>query len=92
MTPSRLIIAFIGMQIFTSGCLPLDRAADREIEFHQLQSTDTYPGPFQIDTSQLPTGAALVSSGKDVRGNPTTHVELRMNLPVRIIVVPSTQQ
>jgi hypothetical protein len=72
------------------GCLG-DRAADRTLTIHQLQSTDLPIGQFQIDTSQLPSEAIKSRSDRGSEGAPVTSLEIDQKYRVRIVLVPENE-
>jgi len=84
-------VAAAGLLVSASGCFFGDRVATRTIEIRQDKSTETYRGPFEIDTSQLPQGAVTSHQEEDRWGNPVTKVSVDANQPVRIVLVPATQ-
>jgi hypothetical protein len=87
MTGSSVCVAIGAVALSFGGCLG-DRAADRTLRIHQLQSTDRYTGQFQIDASQLPPNAITkrVDSGSD--GAPITSLTINQKYPIRILLVP----
>jgi len=82
-----LVTAVIALSM--AGCIG-DRAADRTLTIYQMESTDTYTGQFQIDTSQLPPDAikARVDSGRE--GVPVTKLIIDQRYPIRVVLVPAT--
>ncbi len=72
------------------GCLG-DRAADRTLEIHQIQSTDTYTGQFQIDASQVPPDAIETRVDSGSQGAPVTSLTINSRYAVRVLLVPATQ-
>jgi hypothetical protein len=71
----------------TAGCLG-DRAADRTLTIHQVQSTDTDTGQFKIDTSQLPSDAVISRSIRGGEGRPVTSLEIDQKYDIRVMLVP----
>jgi hypothetical protein len=69
------------------GCIG-DRAAERTITIHQLQSTGSYPGQFQIDTSQLPSDALRQRENRGSDGAPVSTLEIDERYPIRVVLVP----
>lgn len=70
------------------GCTG-DRVADRTLKIHQVQSTETYGGQFQIDASQLPPDAIERSDQSGGEGSPVTSLTLRQDYPIRVVLVPA---
>jgi hypothetical protein len=77
-----LVILFVALSI--GGC---SRAADRTLTICQFQSTDTYHGQFQIDTSQLPSGA-VTRTDSGGAGDPVTSLKIDMKYPIQVVLVP----
>ncbi len=87
MTRTFFVLSAALVVLSLAGCLG-DRAADRTLEIHQLQSTTTYPGPFEIDLSQLPKGAVESNQTSGGSGTPVTSVTINQECPIRIVLVP----
>ena len=87
---NTVCLATIAFVFLVGGCLG-DRAADRTLTIHQLQSTATYQGQFQIDTSQLPPGAITRRIDKGGQGVPVTVLTIDQRYPIRIVLVPVKQ-
>jgi hypothetical protein len=89
---ARILICFAAAiaALSAAGCLG-DRAADRTLTIYQLQSTETYTGQFQIDTSQLPPGAVEMRVDDDSEGVPVTSLTIDQQYPIRVVLVPATQ-
>jgi hypothetical protein len=64
-----------------------DRAAERTLTIHQLQSTETSPAQFQIDTSQLPSDAIDRRSDRGGEGAPVSSLELNSKYRLRVVLV-----
>ncbi len=88
--PIALVIAFLAGCLVTatafSGC---SQPADRTLTIHQLQSTETYPGKFLVDTSELPGNA--IESRSDVqvageRGKPSTQINLNPKYEIEVVL------
>jgi hypothetical protein len=77
--------------LLPGGCFLGDPAATRTIEIKQFQSTQSYSGPFEIDTDQLPLGSVRLTQEKDHWGSPVTKVTIDMHHSVRIVLIPATQ-
>ncbi len=73
------------------GCYLGDRAADRTLTIYQMQTTQTYIGPFQIDASRLPPDAIESRVDRGTEGDPVTSITLKQDYPVKILLVPATQ-
>ncbi|MCC6126258.1 MAG: hypothetical protein IT426_14970 [Pirellulales bacterium] len=88
----RTLMHFLAAVIALSlgGCLG-DRAADRTLEIHQIQSTSTYDGPFEIDVSQLPPGAVKTKVNSGGAGTPVTSLTIDQECSFRVVLVPITQ-
>jgi hypothetical protein len=86
------LTAFVLLVIAASvvGCLG-DHAADRSLKIYQLQSTDTYSGQFQIDTSQLPPDAIVKRDDIGGVGRPVTSLTINQEYPIRVVLVPVTE-
>ncbi len=85
MASRPVLLAMATVSLSICGCL--DQAADRTLTLHQMQSTDTYPGPFEIDTSQLPAGA--IQSRSIDRGQGLTTLTIKQGYSVRVVLVPA---
>jgi hypothetical protein len=72
------------------GCIG-DRAADRTLTIYQMQSTDTYNGQFQIDTSQLPPDAIKARTDSGGEGAPVTSLTIDQRYPIRVVLIPAKQ-
>jgi hypothetical protein len=83
--PACFAVAAIALSM--GGCFG-DRAADRTLTIYQLQSTETYVGQFQIDTSQLPPGAVKTRIDSAGQGGPLTSLTIDQRYPVRVVLVP----
>ena len=79
------------LAFWVSGCSWGSRAADRTLEIYQFQSTGTYTGSFQIDTSQLPPDAIETRVDSGSQGVPVTRLTIDSQYPIRIVFVPATQ-
>jgi hypothetical protein len=84
------LVATAAVALSLSGCLG-NRAADRTLEIHQIQSFDTYTGQFQIDTSQLPLEAVKTEVKNDSQGTPVTLLTIDQKYPIRVVFVPATK-
>ncbi len=73
------------------GCHLGDRAADRTLTIHQLQTTDSPGGQFQIDTSQLPSNAIVSRSDSGSVGAPVTSLEIDQKYRIRVVLVPDNK-
>ncbi len=71
----------------SAGCLG-DRAADRTLTIHQMQTTDTASGQFQIDTTQLPADAIDNRDDHGGEGAPVTSLEINQKYRIRVLLVP----
>jgi hypothetical protein len=91
MMRTLICLAIAILALFLGGCGLGDRAADRTLQIHQIQTTDTYLGRFEIDTSQLPAGAikTQVESGGD--GCPVTILTINQDCPIKVVLVPITK-
>jgi hypothetical protein len=69
-----------------------DAAADRSLKIYQLQSTETYGGQFQIDTSQLPPDAIVKRNDSGGVGRPVTSLTIDQKYPIRVVLVPVTDE
>jgi hypothetical protein len=69
------------------GC---SRAADRTLTIRQFQSADTYAGQFKIDVSQLPPGAIKERADSGSEGAPVTSITIDIKYPIRVVLVPVT--
>ena len=84
-----LAIAVVALSMLValsmSGCSVAD---DRTLKIYQFQSTDTYSGQFQIDTSQLPPDAIKnwVDSGS--KGALVTSLTIDQKYSIRVVLVP----
>jgi hypothetical protein len=79
--------ATVAVVLSAGGCLG-DRAADRTLTIHQMQSTGAYTGQFQIDTSQLPADAIAKRVDSGGEGVPVTSLTIDQRYPVRVVLVP----
>jgi hypothetical protein len=91
MTRTAICLAIVGLATLLvafsmSGC---SRAADRTLTIRQFQSTDTYHGQFQIDTSQLPSGA-VTRTDSGTPGAPVTSLIIDMKYPIKVVLVLAT--
>jgi hypothetical protein len=82
-------LATVMTALLMGGCG--DRAADRTLTIYQIQSTKTYTGQFQIDTSQLPSGAVKTRVDTGGQGDPVSSITIDQNCPIRIVLVPVKQ-
>ena len=75
-----------------AGCgLFGDRAGDRTLQLHQnLYGSNTSPN-FDVDTGHLPPGAIESRTEEDGRSGMTVRVEIRADVPVRVVLLPATQ-
>jgi len=71
MARAQICLLTAAVALSVGGCLG-DRAADRTLTIYQMQSTDTYDGQFQIDTSQLPPNTVETWVDNDSKGVPVT--------------------
>lgn len=90
MKRTAMCLATVVIALLASGCLG-DRAADRTLTIYQMQSTGTYTGQFQIDTSQLPPGAVETRVEDSRQGTPVTKLIIDDRYPVRVVLVPAKQ-
>jgi hypothetical protein len=79
------IMVFVAVMLVMNGC---DKPADRTIEINQIQTTETYMGQFQIDTSQLPPDAIHMEVKCDKSGEPVTRLTIDQKYAVKIVLVP----
>lgn len=89
MARTGICLASAAVALSMAGCIG-DRAADRTLTIHQMQSTDTYSGQFQIDASQLPPGAIKTRVDTGSQGVPVTTLTIDQRYPIRIVLVPAT--
>ena len=91
LTLKKLAIVFAAVAsvvaLSIGGC---SRAADRTLKIYQFQSTDTYAGQFQIDTSQLPPDAIKERSDSGGKGSPVSSLTVDKKYPIRILLVPAS--
>lgn len=85
---ASIVVAIVAFLL--GGCRG-DRAADRTLEIHQLQTIDGYSGQFKIDTSQLPPGAIKSREDSGGQGMPVTKLTINQDCPIRIVLVPDTE-
>lgn len=52
-----VLISFVLGGIVTTTLSGCSKPADRTLTIYQLQSTETYNGPFKLNTSELPSDA-----------------------------------
>lgn len=85
----RIAVAVCVLLLASSvaGCLG-DHAADRTLTIYQIQRTDTYTGPFQIDVSQLPPDAIEERTDTGGEGIPETSLTINSKYPIRVVLVP----
>lgn len=83
---ASLCLAILLAALSMNGC---SRAADRTLAIRQFQSTNTYPGQFQIDLSPLPPGAVTRTDSGDP-GSPVTSLVIDMKYPIKVVLVPAT--
>jgi hypothetical protein len=86
-SPTCLSVALVAVTL--GGCLR-DRAADRTLTIHQMQTTDTYIGQFQIDASRLPADAIKSRVDSGGQGVPVSRLSIDQRYPIRIVLVPAT--
>jgi hypothetical protein len=91
MARTRICLATALVALSMGGCFQGDRAADRTLKIHQIQSTDTYIGQFQIDTSQLPPGAIATRVDSGSQGDPVSSLTIDSRYPIRVVLVPAKQ-
>jgi hypothetical protein len=90
MARSSIGIAIAVVALSMSGCIG-DRAADRTLEIHQVQSTNSYTGQFRIDMSQIPPDAIKTEVKNNNSGSPVTSLTIDSEYPIRILIVPATK-
>jgi len=90
MTRAPLHFATLVLALSTAGCFG-DRAADRALTIYQIQSTETYSGQFQIDTSQLPPDAIKTRVASGSQGAPVSSLTIDQRYPIRVVLVPAKQ-
>ncbi len=83
-----LCVAVPLVALLMGGC---SRAASRTLEIHQIQSTGTYNGQFQIDVSQLPEDAVKSRVDSGGEGSPLTRLTIDQKYPIRVVLVPAKQ-
>lgn len=88
MTHTAMCLAAVVIALSASGCIG-DRAADRTLTIYQMQSTGTYTGQFQIDTSQLPADAVETRVEDSRQGTPVTRLIIDDWYPIRVVLVPA---
>lgn len=76
-------VGFVVAMMTVSGC---SEAAQRTLIIFQLQSNETYSGPFRIDTSQLPPGAIETQTETGGPGKPETQLKLNMDYEFEIVL------
>ncbi len=78
-------VGFVTALMTVSGC---SEAASRKLTIFQLQSTETYSGPFRIDTSQLPPDAIETQTETDggKPGKPETQLKLNMDYEFELVL------
>jgi hypothetical protein len=77
------MLGFISALPTISGC---SKAADRTLRIYQCQSTETYPGAFRIDTSQLTPDAIKSKTETGEPGAPVTEIELEMDYEIEVVL------
>ena len=66
-----------------SGC---SEAANRTLTIFQLQSTETYPGAFRIDTSELPADAIEERSETGGPGAPESRITVNVDYEIEVVL------
>ncbi len=90
MTRTAICLATVVVALLVSSCIG-DRAADRTLTIYQMQSTGTYTGQFQIDTSQLPPDAIETRVDDSSQGVPVTTLTIDYRYPIQVVLVPAKQ-
>jgi hypothetical protein len=90
MTRAAICLVTIVLALSASSCIG-DRAADRTLRIYQMQSTGTYSGQFQVDTSQLPPDAIKTRVDDGSQGSPVTTLTIDYRYPIRVVLVPAKQ-
>jgi hypothetical protein len=75
------------MLALSFGCCLADRAAERTVEIHQLQ-TMSNTGQFEIDVSQLPADAIQSQTTTGGAGAPVTSLTIDSKYRIRVVLVP----
>ncbi len=75
-------LGFIAALMTVSGC---SEPASRKLTIFQFQSTQTYTGPFQIDTSELPAGAVASINQTGNAGKPETKLTLNQDYQFEVV-------
>jgi outer membrane lipopolysaccharide assembly protein LptE/RlpB len=89
MTHSLTRLTAVAAILLMCGC-PIhlgDRAADRTLTIRQFQSTETYNGQFQVDTSQLPSDAVETRVDSGGPGAPVISLTIKQRYPIRVVLV-----
>lgn len=83
-----LVVAFFVGWVAAMTFAGCSKAADRTVTIHQLQSTMTRAGQFQIDTSQLPSDAVEQSVDTGSPGHEVKRIFLKMDYDIEIVLRP----
>ncbi len=75
-------LGFIAALMTVSGC---SEPASRNLTIFQFQSTQTYKGPFYIDTSELPAGAVASIKQTGKAGKPETKLILNQDYQIEVV-------
>ena len=84
--PASVVIAFAAGCVAASAVSGCSKAADRTLTIYQLQSTETYDGQFQLDTSGLPSDAIETTVDTGGPGAPVKRITLNMDYEFDIVL------